>query len=1357
MRRRDRLDLLIILIFSIVYSANATNQNREILFENISNKNGLSHSTVFTAIQDSTGYMWFGTQDGLNRYDGYAFTVYRPNDNDPNTPASNYIRSLFLDHEGILWIGGDKGITRFDEKSNRFENYHLISPKTGIYITAITQTPDGSLWACSRNGKFFKYDHSSNQFNEIKTITHSEQMDDISTLYPVKNGILIGSDTGLFHLNLQTLQLPKIHLNDKTHPIRQIIESADQTYWLATEGEGIIQIDSDFNLLRQFRHDVFNSNSLCNDNVRSLCFDDAGRLWVGTFIGLSIVNLETHQFTNYFEEFSRPYALTQNSVRSIFRDTNGGMWLGTFFGGIDYYHPANIKFDLLNQNGGKLSLSDNVVSAMKEDPNGNLWILTNDKGLNYWDRKRNTIRVISHDEKNPNSISANNLKSITYTNTGKLLIGTHNSGLNYYDPRTGKNIVYKHSNRPGSIADNSVYALLKDSKNRLWVGTWKGLNRFDETTRTFSTHYIDSKGQRLTSDQISFLFEDSRHRIWIGTFNGINIYYPDKNIFETFQRTPSNDIRLRNNEISCISEDSKGRIWIGTRKGVHLFDEIERNFISITTQDGLANNTIYGILEDDHENLWISSNGGLSCYHIKTKKVRNYGVKDGVQSSQFNNYSFCKTSNGQFLFGGINGITLFDPEKIEATPFNPHVIFTHFKLFNDVIQPNDASGLLEKSINHTRKITLKHNQNVFSIGFTAINYIGADKITYHYLLDGFDKAWREAESGRSAYYSNLRPGHYTFRVKASGMNSDTAEQETTLKVEVLTPWWLSKLAYISYFILMTALTWLGYHLLKERIRTQNQLRLERLEKHKITEVNKMKLQFFTNISHEFRTPLTLIISPLQKIIERHSSDEWLNRQHETIYKNARRLMNLIDQLMDFRKSELGQLKLNAAPGEIVSFINEIYLSFALAASQNNIIYTFDSKEKKIDCYFDRSYLEKIAFNLLSNAFKFTPAGGTIGIQLYIEDKWIVLEVKDSGKGIPPEKLSLIFERFYRIDENNSKPGSGIGLALTKRLVEQHHGAIDAAGEVGKGSIFTVRIPLNAEVYHDDEISTDAEIRSEGLPAPLIEMDASFDEKVPDATNEKTETILLVEDNAEIIRYISENLEEKYLIKSAANGKEALDLIMQEEPTLVVSDIMMPVMDGLSFCKTVKQNVKTCHIPIILLTAKTSVDDQIEGLHLGADDYVVKPFEMNLLEAKIQNIIKTRKRLKELFSKSNDIKPEAIAFNNLDKEFLEKAVIIVEKYLADAEFSVDQFAQEMGMSRSNLHLKMKAITGGSATDFIKKIRFNEALKLLEENRYSVAEISYMIGFNSPSYFSTSFKKHFGYLPTEHIQKIKNRSN
>lgn len=1352
MRKRRWMFFIVIIWLGISFFAEANNRN--ILFKNISSKDGLSHSTVFSIVQDSTGYMWFATQDGLNRYDGYEFRVYRGKEAH-STVISNYIRSLFVDDKGYVWIGGNKGISKYDEKTEMFTNYALFRQKQGRYITSIIQSASGQLWAGSYNGKLYLYDSKTDNFNELKLSWPNKSIiGNISTLYAHNKDVLICTDQGLFILNTNSMEVSKIDLPCQGSPIRAIVQGSNGAFWLGTEGEGVFHLDANFKLLNNYKHSIFNANSLCNDNVRSLCFDDNGKLWIGTFVGLSILEITSQNFNNYTEEFDRPYSLSQNSVRSIFKDINGGVWLGTFFGAINYYHPANIKFDILDQNGGRLSLSDNVVSAIKEDGLGNFWILTNDDGLNYWDREKEEIRVIRHDEKDPNSISANNLKSIEYGKTGKLLIGTHNEGLNYYDIKSGSNIVFKASGKVGDILDDNVYALLKDSKGRIWVGTWKGLNRFNEDAQEFTPYFIDSKGNRLSSDQISYLFEDSRARIWIGTFEGVNIFDPERNTFESFVNGSTDSFSIPDNEITCIYEDSKGRIWVGTRNGLSIFNEIDRNFVSISTDQGLPNSIVYGILEDDKGLIWISTNGGLACYNPVNKRFIVYDEGDGIQDKQFNNYSFCKSSKGELLFGGINGITIFNPANIHETQFNDEVIFTEFSLFNKEIKPGDASQLLKSSLNHTSSIDLSYDQNVFSIAFTAINYIDANKINYQFMLEGYDGDWRDSEGARNVYYSNIAPGSYTFKVRAVIEGIVDADSMSSIDINVDTPWWESNYAILSYFVVLSILLFLAYKLLKERLKTQQQLRIERLEKHKITEVNKLKLQFFTNISHEFRTPLTLIISPLQKIIEKKGADDWLNKQHDTIYRNAKRLMKLIDQLMDFRKSELGELKLNVARNELVAYINEIYLSFALAASQNNIIYTFDSKEEKLNCLFDAGYIEKIAFNLLSNAFKYTPAGGTIGITLRREDNWVVLQVKDSGKGIPAEKLSLIFERFYRIDENSTKPGSGIGLALTKRLVELHHGSITATGTEGKGSVFTVRIPLDDAYYVNDEV-IDVEVpEDEARMDVSVEIKTEQKEQQPQVT-EGMDTVLVVEDNKDIIEYLKDNLQQNYIVITATNGKEALELIYENEPTLIVSDVMMPVMDGLQFCKTIKQNVKTCHIPLILVTAKTSVDDQIKGHHLGADDYVLKPFEMNLLEAKIRNLIKTRKRLKELYSQSTSINPESIAFNNLDKELLNKALEVVDQHIQDAEFSVDLFAREMGMSRSNLHLKMKAITGASATDFIKKVRFNQALKLLEENRYSVSEISYMVGFNSPSYFSTSFKKHFDYLPTEHLEKIRSR--
>ncbi len=1329
---------------------------REILFKNIANKDGLSQSTVFKIVQDTIGYMWFATQDGLNRYDGYDFKVYRNDEENPASISSNYLRALKVDSNGTLWIGGNKGISRYDFIHDSFQNYQLFDTHPDRYVSDIEEDDGGCLWAGTFNGNLYQYNLDKNEFREIKPAYNGEKLDYINDLLSFEDNLIIGTEYGLFSMDKNNLSIRYISLSEQKSKIRALKRNIRGGFWVGTEGEGLFLLNDDLTVQQNILHDINNSNSLCNNNVRSLEYDNEGHLWIGTFVGLSIYNQEQETFSNHYENFSKPYSLSQNSVRSILRDKQGGMWLGTFFGGVNYYHPANIKFNLLNQNASELSLSDDVVSSIVEGKNGNIWISTNDKGLNLWDRENGIIKSYTYNEKIRSSLSSNNLKGLLLLNNGKLLIGTHRSGLNFFDPKRNKSIIFKHDEKNlASISGNSVYALLQDHKKQIWVGTWSGLDRFDLESGKFDHFYSDSKGRRLSSDQISFLFEDSRNRIWVGTFDGLNIFYPERNMFESFKKKQGDISSLSDNEIMCVTEDSKGRIWIGTKNGLNVFDEIERGFKRFTTKDGLPNNVIYGIVEDDKDCLWISTNKGLSCFHQQTRKFRNYDTGDGLQSRQFNNYSFCKLSDGKIMFGGINGITIFNPENIKETPFNTDVVLTQLRIFYKNVLPGDHNKVLEKHIGQTREIKLKSNQNVFAFNFIAINYIASQKIKYLIKLENYDKEWRLSSDTRSGTYSNLPFGKYTFKVKAVSGEGVVNDKVTSIDVHILKPWWLSFWAILVYVFLFIILAVMAYRLIRERIKTQNDLRVERLEKEKLKEINQMKLQFFTNISHEFRTPLTLILSPLEKILEKRLPDEWLNKQHDLIYKNTRRLLNLINQLMDFRKSEIGKLKVKASKGDFVGAINEIYLSFASVASQNNIVYTFDAKDERMEMYFDPGIIEKILFNLLSNAFKFTPNGGTVGIQLYKAGKWAVLEISDTGKGIASDKLSLIFERFYRIDENAENPGSGIGLALVKRLVEIHHGNIELESTEGKGSRFKVYLPLSEKEFTEDELFLDEPVKEITPENPDIIFEDSLINEFDGADKEELDSLLIVEDNKDIINYLKENLSHKYKIYSAPNGEEALKLVGEKQPSLIISDIMMPVMDGIKFCRKIKQNIKTCHIPVLLLTAKSLVEEQIEGIESGADDYVPKPFSMNLLETKVNTIIKNRKRLKEYYSKALDIQPEKIAFNLLDEELIAKAKKVVEDHLTEADFSVDIFAREMGMSRSSLHLKLKAITGESATDFIKKIRFGKAVILIEENRYSISEICYMVGFNSPSYFSTSFKKYFGYLPTEHLQKLKDK--
>lgn len=1326
--------------------------DRKILFEHITNSDGLSQSTVYSIVQDTMGYMWFATRDGLNRYDGFEFKVYRDRQHDLTSGISQHIRTLFKDSKGNLWIGGNNGISKYKYELDEFQNYSLFDVSSDRYISDIEEDHSGNIWAGSFSGNIHKYDTENDKFIEYNVSQNGSKLYYINDLCSYKNELLIATDYGLYSLDSENNGVREINFYDGEPRIREILKDSLNRLWIGTEGDGLFLLDEEFKQLRNFKHSISSSNSICNNNVRSMAFDNQGNLWIGTFVGLSIYNPDSDIFQNIYPDNSRPYALSQNSVRAIFKDKEDGMWLGTFYGGINFYHPKHINFDIINDNNGDFSLNDDVISKIIEDKNGKVWIGTNDGGLNCWDREKNAISYYAHDENNPNSISSNNIKDVEFLGN-RLLIGTHRSGLNYFNPDSKKNTIYTNNSSPESISDNSVYAVLKDHKSQIWVGTWGGLDKFYPDKGTFEHFYTDSRGRQLTSTQITFLFEDSQERIWIGTFDGLNIFYPEKDIFESFKHQPEDSASLSNNFINCVFEDNKKRIWIGTNNGLNIFNEIDRNFKRYTTGDGLSNNVIHGILEDDKDKYWISTNKGLSVFDQQEKTFTNYLATDGIQNTQFNSYSFCRLKDGTFLFGGIDGLTSFHPEQMDTLPFNRDVRLTSLSVNNKKINPVDDDEILTDFIGKTEKIVLKNNENTIGFSFVAINYIDNKNISYLSKLENYDDNWQS--TGNMANYTKLPAGEYVFKVKAI-KNDIVSETVSSINIIVLQPWYLKTWAFIVYGLILILASYFLFKISKARINTLHDLQLERLEKKKLSEINQMKLQFFTNISHEFKTPLTLILSPLEKILERSIPDEWIKSQIVLVNKNAKRLLNLVDQLLEFRKSEMGKLELKASQNNIVGFINDIYLSFASVASQNNITYTFQSEQDKQEIYFDKSVIEKIVFNLLSNAFKFTPSGGKVGVSISETAKWLSLEISDSGKGIPSEKLSLIFERYYSVDETNLNIGTGIGLALTKRLVELHHGEISVESNYGSGTRFMVKLPLLKSAYVDNELVSMSVQMGGKYDEPEMIVEERFDEKAIETLGEEKDSVLIVEDNIEIANYLRDNLSVNYKIHSAANGEEAYSQILDINPSLIISDIMMPVMDGIKLCGKIKQNIKTAHIPVILLTAKSSIKDQLEGYESGADDYVPKPFSINVLEAKVGNILKSRKRLKEFYSQTIEIQPEEIAFNPIDQEILEKAKQIVEQFLADTEFSVEVFAREIGMSRSNLHLKLKAITGESATDFIKKVRFGKALKLLEENRYSISEISYEVGFNSPSYFTTSFKKYFGYLPTEHVEKQKLKS-
>ena len=1325
----------------------------QITFSYISINEGLSQSTVFSIDQDKRGNMWFATYDGVNKYDGYAFTVYQHNEDDPNSIANDISRIVKTDSQGRVWIGTRDGLSRYDEEKDIFQNFFYEKNGKHLQVNGIEEispeqllisTPEGLIMFDIKESKFIDDSFSTAMH---KTIA--------STLYRHDDQIYIGTSTdGLYTYSITQKTFEKVIPILGTKQIQAILQQSPTRIWVATEGAGLFLINPKTKEIKNYLHSPSNPKSISSNYIRSLAMDSQNRLWIGTFNDLNIYHEGTDSFASYSSNPVENGSLSQRSVRSIFMDSQGGMWLGTYFGGLNYYHPIRNRFKNIRNIPYKNSLSDNVVSCIVEDKDKNLWIGTNDGGLNLYNpiTQRFTSYTLQEDE-SARGIGSNNIKAV-YVDEKKSLvyIGTHAGGLSILHRNSGQ--VENFNQRNSQLVNENVYAILPDGEGNLWLGTLSALVRFNPEQRSFTTIEKEKDGTPVVSKQITTLFRDSHKRLWIGGEEGLSVFKQEGLDIQKASILPvSNVTKLFTN---CIYEASNGVIWVGTREGFYCFNEKDKQIKRYNTTNGLPNNVVYGILEDSFGRLWLSTNRGISCFNPETEKFRNFTESDGLQSNQFNTASYCRTSVGQMYFGGINGITTFRPELLLDNPYTPPVVITKLQLFNKVVRPDDETGILTKNISETKSITLKSWQTAFSIEFVVSNYISGQHNTFAYKLEGYDKEWYYLTDSRTVSYSNLPQGTYQFLVKAANSDGKWNPIPTALEIIVLPIWYKTWWALLIFFATFAGFITFVFRFFWMRKSMEAQLEIERRDKEHQEEINQMKMRFFINISHELRTPLTLILTPLQEIINK-ISDRWTRNQLEYIQRNANRLLHLVNQLMDYRRAELGVFELKAKKGNAHQLIQDNFLFYDKLARHKKITYTLHSELEDKEVLFDANYLELIVNNLLSNAFKYTESGQSITVTLKEENGWLLLQVSDTGIGIPINKQGKIFERFYQIESEHV--GSGIGLSLVQRLIELHHGRIELDSEENKGSTFSVYLPQDLSVYKPSELASNNEQNEEeqvystnSKAMYFIDTEKVENESV-ESGDKKRGTILIVEDNNEIRRYLNNGLADLFNTLEAGNGEEALEKLKDNEVDVIVTDVMMPVMDGIKLCKNVKQNIRTCHIPVIILSAKTDIKDQMEGLQMGADDYIPKPFSLAILTTKIQNMMRTRRRMLDKYAKSLEVEPEKITFNAMDEALLKRAMAIVEKNMDNIEFSTDEFAREMNMSRSNLHLKLKAITGESTIDFIRKIRFNEAAKLLKDGRYTVAEVSTMVGFNTPSYFATSFKKYFGCLPTEYIKKSK----
>lgn len=1341
--------ILLSFIVSLLLLPVHAQKPEHISFIHIGLDEGLSQSTVIDIAQDKHNNMWFATYNGLNKYDGYNFTVYQHNGKRQHSIGSDIIYSLKIDHKDRIWIGTYEGLSLYDNEKDRFDNFQYKKDGKSMPVNKIAIISD-KLLLIATQGELVLFD------TETQSFSKSQLNPQLFTIKPTSikrqgDNIYIGCYQGLFSYSISKNSLKNIApeiLKDKN--ILSILQQSSTQLWVGTQGDGLFLMNPVSGEIKQYTEAGKGSQHISSNHVRALTLDPKGRLWVGTINSLNIYQKETNSFVIYESSELNKESLSQTSIRSIFVDSQGGIWLGTFYGGLNYYHPLRNRFKNIQFLANQSSLNNNIVNCIVEDAQKNLWIGTNSGGVNLYNSKNNTFTYYTVNE----GLGTNDVKTIYIDEQqNKVLFGMHIGGVSILHRNTGRIESFDY---PLSTGMRSVYAIVPIGNGEYWLGTLGGVIRFNPQLKTFTLVTTEKNGRPFKSPLITSIFTDSRKRLWFIRKNGLIVYKQEENELQNIPLLPS-DSPLKNQFINCIHETKNNVFWIGTRNGIYRFNEVSKETKQYTTEDGLPNNVISGILEDPEGKLWISTEMGLSSFSPETGKFRNYTSSDGLQSNQFSVSSCCRGTDGKMYFGGINGITTFHPELLVDNPYTPSVIITQLRVFNKLVRPGDDTSILEKNISETSSITLTSKQSMFSLRYVVSNYISGTHNTFAYMLKGYDKEWYYSSSLRTTSYSNLPAGTYHFLVKAANSDGKWNENPTELEIIILPVWYKTWWAILLFTVAFIAILVFIFRYFWLRKSMEAQLQMERVDKERQKEMNEMKLRFFINISHELRTPLTLILAPVQEVLDK-INDRWIHKQLEHVQQNTNRLLHLVNQLMDYRRAELGVFNLKVRRNPIHKVIEKDFIFYDRLAQRKGITYNFHSnvEGRKILC--DPNYLELIVNNLLSNAFKYTDEGKSITVILTEDHHELLLVVKDTGNGIPIDKQEKIFERFYQID--NEHIGSGIGLSLVQRLVELHHGRIELDSREGVGSTFSIYLPTEESAYLPEEIvnGQDETEKTQAYTTNSQEMyiidTEDAEEKAEGLTGEdeqlRKENILIVEDNADILQYLSDELGKTYRILKAENGEEALAITKEEEVDLILTDVMMPVMNGLQLCKQIKQNLRTSHIPIIILSAKTDIKEQLEGLQVGADDYIPKPFSLAIVTTKIKNMFRTRYRVIEYYSKSLEIEPEKIALNQLDEDLLKNAIAIVEQHMDDVDFSTDKFAQKMCMSRSTLHVKIKALTGESTNDFIRKIRFNRACKLLKEGRHTVAEISIMVGFNTPSYFSTSFKKYFGCLPSEYTK-------
>lgn len=1360
MKKKYRVNYFLVIALFMSLSVNSLHaQPNSPLFHNYTLADGLTDKTVHCIIQDRKGWIWIGTDFGVLRFDGYQFKKFTTHSSESLILSNSLIRTIYEDQSGVIWIGTESnGVFSYNREVYAIKQIDIekLSNKSAW---SIVEDENNNLWIGTEKG----INYYNPETDEVEKIISSATAPDIlnndfvrKLFIDKSNRLWVGTDNGLRVLSpnhkLEASYLDyEVPGKELENQIWEIFQDSHENIWIGSYLGGLLKYNS---RKKQFtKVDLDKSNDRSN-TVRAIHEDKYGDLWVGTRGGLYSISKESGGVDHYSENEFDDFSLVHNSILGLLIDVKGDLWVGTR-NGISFLNFERKAFKYIKSfNCGNANLNNNEIYALWEDRKKALWIGTESGGINLYDPVEKKVRYITTDE----GLSNNCIKAISPGKNGNILIGTYLGGLNKYNPKTGENTIYLHDeNNDKSLSDNSVWAIYEDRNKQVWIGTSAGLDLYDEENETFTNY-----GKEFEVGEISLIFEDLKERLWL--------YSTD--LKKLTMVTAGGDVKHFPFQTRSILNANDSELWIGTTgDGLVKFNPETNSKTIFTVENGLCSNVIYEMVKEGDRFIWLATNNGLSRFDTKTEEFKNYYESNGLLNNQFNYGAAILLSENVLALGGKRGVDLVNLLELKVNDYIPPVVLTDFRIFNKKVPIKPDTNIavsLDNFISEIDQITLPYDQNIISFEFSALNYANSKKNTYRYKLVGFDKDWNDIGVNHSANYTNLDFGEYIFRVQGSNNDGRFDKDGLSFYLTITPPFWKTWVFRFIILALIGLAFYVIYVFIVNREKLKLQLHSERQTARQLKELERLKHQFFMNISHEIKSPLSLILGPLNKLENSDLSKESIQAHLGLIKRNTNLLTKLVNQLLDYRKLETGNLKLNLKQGKLNIFLQELVSSFKQFAEDKNIDLELNIVDKAIFFAFDSDKLEKILNNLISNALKYTNSGGrvTVSVSLTFIDElentnnyipsidtdqqssqFVKFTIRDTGIGIPGNHINKIFDRFRQIDRGNApaSSGVGIGLSLTKEFVKLHNGHIKVKSIEGKGSKFTLLVPFTQlPETISNELGLNSDVSDNTFDGNESKAAAAFD------SSKNSPILLIIDDNPDIREFVRHHFTPEYNVKEAADGsigwRKSLDLV----PDIIIADITMPHIDGVELCRRLKNDERTSHIPLMLLTAISSKQKQIDGISAGADDYIVKPFDITVLKAKVDNLLYIRKSLRERFSREILLQPRDIILKSPDEKFLKKVIQSIEKNISHPELDVDFLAKNVGVSRTQLYRKINALTDMAVKEFVKDIRLKRAAQLLQQNSLNISEIVMEVGFNDASYFRKCFKEKYGVSASKYRQ-------